>query len=205
MRVKGLRKQPCRRKTKPPPCGVCDGNPIAANDSLIEMSYNLVLNQDTQLYGTVVSSNVCHSHWDELGKHQIYSIEIKPHEPGFMFDFGVFWHDMLGMNCLNGKQVADRFINSQTVVLETIVKPLCSGADSSDGEFSPGQNVRVSCRYELSEPVLPPSDSSGYYQQPRIMLRFVDTDFDPEANGKEFAPEPVLDEEALKTRSFYDF
>ena len=141
------------------------------------MSDNLVLNYDTKLYGTVVSSSVVNTRWDSLGKTEIYSIVIKPHNPGFMSNFGLFWHAHLGMNCLNGEQVAKGFMNSQTVVLESIVKPMCSGAESPDGEFVPGQDVRVSCRYELSEPVLPPSDSSGYYQQPRIMLRFVDTDW----------------------------
>ena len=152
------------------------------------MSDNLILNQDTYLYGTVVSSSVINTHWDSLGKTEIYSIEIKPHNPGFMYDFGLFWHAMLGMNCLNGEQVAKSYMNSQTVVFETIVKSMCSGAESHDGEFLPGQDVRVSCRYELSEPVLPPSDSSGYYQQPHIMLRFVDADWEPEENGKEEGP-----------------
>ena len=167
------------------------------------MSDTLTLNQDSHLFGTVVASNVCTLHWDSLGKTKIYSIEIKPHKPGFMFDFGLFWEAMMGMNCLNGEQTRDAFINSQTVVLVTIVKPMCSGAESPDGEFLPGQDVRVSCRYELSKPVLPPSDSNGYYLQPVIMLRFVDADWDPEENGKEEGP--IVSTASAEQLAVYDF
>ena len=167
------------------------------------MSDTLILDQDSQLFGTVVASNVCTPHWDSLGKTKIYSIEIKPHKPGFMFDFGLFWEAMMGMDCLNGEQTRDAFINSQTVVLETIVKPMCSGAESPDGEFLPGQDVRVSCRYELSEPVLPQSQPNGYYQQLRILLRFVDTDMELEINSKETGP--IFSTASAEQLAVYDF
>ena len=160
---------------------------------------NLDLNKDTSVFGTIESSNVMQPY--ESNSSDIYSVTIRPHDSGLCQSLGLLFNANMGPNSLNSDEVAESFIQAQTLTFETIIKPMTSGADGDDGEFVYGQNVKVSCRFEMTEPVTA-SIEEGFFMHPRLMLRFVDTDFEPEVNGAE---KPLVFSVSDSQQACYDF
>lgn len=163
------------------------------------MINNLSLNKDQEVLGTVVTSRVANP--IGVGSEVVYSIEIKPHNPGLCDSLGLLFHDFMGPNALNGTEVAQNLMDSETLVFESIREPLTTGAEGANGEFEKGQQVRVSCRFELSEPVMSTVDPNGCFIHPRLILRFVDADLEPETNGAE----PIVSTASTEQLSYYDF
>ena len=163
-------------------------------------SLKLDLNKDCQVFGTVVSSRIANP---KVGTRDVYSIEITPHNRGLGLSLGLLFQTMMGPCAINGEEVLDQFVMAQTITFETINKPLCCGAEGSNGEFTKGQHVRVSCRFELSEQMQSTQDSDGCFQHPKLILRFVDTDLEPEANGAEI--KEITSTASAEQLAGYDF
>ena len=132
----------------------------------------LDLNQDCVVYGTVVTSSVTKAYPAADDSEPVYSIEIKPSDEELCFKLGLLYEAHLGPGCINGEAIRDDLMAAKTLTFESILKPLCGGASGSGGEYRRGQQVRVSCRLELTTGC--DSLGDGYFGYPRLQLRFVD-------------------------------
>ncbi|MDC0277605.1 hypothetical protein OAK87_01375 [bacterium] len=161
------------------------------------MSHNLNLNEDCYIVGTVVSSEVTQARLasNDLGRQPVYSIEIKPEE-GVTYSLGLLYGQATGQECLNADELHKQFERSQTLVFESLNKPCVSGVDSTTGEFTSGQEVRVSCRLEYKQTLS--NKDNGFYATPRLILRFVDAELTVPV-----VPQPEVDWDTVYAA--YDF
>ena len=130
-------------------------------------TYNL--NEDTSIICTVHSSSVSAPAYQTDNGTDVYTIEIKNIDD-LGGQLGRMYHSCLGEHCLNGEAIMSELSKARTIEFTTINKPLTSGT-GDDGEFSRGDQVRVSCRFEST-----PGDvqHDGQFHFPKLVLRFVD-------------------------------
>ena len=146
------------------------------------MDKNLTLNQDCHLFGFVKTSNIQNP--DFVHGKDVYSIEIEPEEQTDIFSIGLMFDSYMGPHCANREEVVQQLMSQSVLRFESIVKPTTSGTDTATGEFSRGERVRVSCRFELKNGEIS-NEGDGQFLFPVFQLRFVD------AGWQEPEPEPL--------------
>ena len=157
---------------------------------------SLELNQDCQVYGTIKRSCVQTPERLPDRPEPVYSVVIAI-DGNLAHTLGLLYGQCLGPHVTNLQELEDRFMNATELPFDSIIKPCVSGVGDS-GEFDYGTPVQVSCRFEVIDGELS-ADGSGQFKFPRLVLRFVDAEWD-DTPKPEPLPEP--DPETLK---FYDF
>ena len=91
-------------------------------------------------------------------------------------------------------------MQSETIRLESINKPLITDCDELTEEFSRGQKVKVSCAFRIKEGERKSDGSGEVFKFPHFELRFVDSESD--ADGQ---PEETEDVWTDNNGVYYDF
>ena len=158
---------------------------------------SLNLNEDCFVCGEVTDSRVSKPQIIDGRNAPIYSVSIRATDE-LTQSLGLLYWSSLGPNVANLEEITQDLMNAKELTFESIHQPNVSGQNLDTGEFDYGTKVKVSCRFE-ARPGEVNADDTGCFMHPRLVLRFVDSDWKEEVSTN---PLPETDPEVM---AHYDF